>query len=51
MFRRGAVSGGEKTMRFDKSDPASPGLEIRFFPEIATTIPSDEKYGFLFEIV
>lgn len=51
VFRRGAVSGGEKTMRFDKNDPASPGLELRFFPEIATTIPSEEKYGYLFEIV
>lgn len=51
VFRRGAVSGGEKTMRFDKNDPASPGLELRFFPEIATTIPSEEKYGYMFEIL
>ena len=50
VFRRGAVSGGEKTFRFDKSDPASPPLEIRFFPEIATTIESEDAYGRILEI-
>jgi hypothetical protein len=49
-FRRGAVAGGEKVFRFDKSDPASPGLEIRMFPEIATTIESEDAYGRIFEI-
>lgn len=49
VFRRGAISGGEKTFRFDKSDPASPGLEFRMFPEIATTIESNDAYGRLFE--
>jgi len=50
VFRRGAVSGGEKTFRFDKSDPTSPPLEIRFFPEIATTIESEDAYGRIIEI-
>jgi hypothetical protein len=50
VFRRGAVSGGEKAFRFDKSDPASPPLEIRMFPEIATTIAPEDAYGRAFEI-
>lgn len=50
VFRRGAVAGGEKVFRFDKNDPASPPLEIRMFPEIATTIDSMDAYGRLFEI-
>jgi hypothetical protein len=50
VFRRGAVAGGEKVFRFDKNDPASPPLEIRMFPEIATTIASEDAYGRLFEI-
>jgi len=50
VFRRGAVAGGEKVFRFDKSDPASPPLEIRMFPEIATTIGSEDAYGRVFEI-
>lgn len=51
VFRRGAVAGGEKTFRFDKTDPASPPLEIRMFPEIATTIPSEDAFGRVFDIV
>lgn len=50
VFRRGAVSGGEKTIRLDKSDPASPALDLRFFPEIATTIEAEDQYGREFEI-
>lgn len=50
VFRRGAIAGGEKVFRFDKNDPASPGLEIRMFPEIATTIESEDAYGRIFEI-
>lgn len=50
VFRRGAVAGGEKTIRFDKNDPASPSLDLRFFPEIATTIAAEDQYGRLFEI-
>jgi len=50
VFRRGAVAGGEKTIRFDKSDPASPALDLRFFPEIATTIAAKDQYGRQFEI-
>jgi hypothetical protein len=51
VFRRGAVAGGEKTLRFDKNDSASPGLEIRMFPEIATTIDPMDAYGRIFEVV
>lgn len=51
VFRRGAVSGGEKTIRLDKTDSASPGLEIRMFPEIATTIAPEDAYGRIFEVV
>lgn len=50
VFRRGAVSGGEKTFRFDKNDPSSPSLDLRFFPEIATTIDAQDQYGRIFEI-
>jgi hypothetical protein len=51
VFRRGAISGGEKTFRFDKSDSASPGLEVRMFPEIATAIDPQDAYGRIFEVV
>lgn len=51
VFRRGAITGGEKTFRFDKTDPASPGLEIRMFPEIATTIAPEDAYGRIFEVI
>lgn len=50
VFRRGAVSGGEKTLRFDKSDPSSPALDLRMFPVIATTIAAEDQYGRIFEI-
>lgn len=50
VFRRGAIAGGEKTIRFDKNDPASPALDLRFFPEIATTIAAEDQYGRIFEI-
>lgn len=49
VFRRAAISGGEKVFRFDKNDPASPALEFRAFPEIATTIDSNDAYGRLYE--
>ena len=49
VFRRAAISGGEKVFRFDKNDPASPPLEFRAFPEIATTIESNDAYGRLYE--
>lgn len=51
VFRRAALSGGEKVFRFDKNDPASPPLEFRAFPEIATTIPPEDAYGRLYEHV
>lgn len=50
VFRRGAIAGGDKTFRFDKNDPASPALDLRFFPEIATTIAAEDQFGRLFEI-
>lgn len=50
VFRRAAISGGDKVFRFDKSDPASPPLEFRAFPEIATTIDPQDAYGRLYEI-
>lgn len=49
VFRRAAVSGGDKTFRFDKNDPVSPALEFRAFPEIATTIPAKDAYGRVYE--
>lgn len=50
VFRRGQVSGGERTIRFDKTDPVSPALEIRMFPEIATTIAADDAYGRIYQM-
>jgi len=49
VFRRAAVSGGEKAFRFDKTDPASPPFELRAFPEIATTINPEVAFGALFD--
>lgn len=49
VFRRGAIAGGEKTFRFDKNDPASPPLEVRMFPEIATTIAPEVQFGGVFD--
>jgi hypothetical protein len=49
-FRRASLSGGDKTVRLDKSDSASPPLEFRAFPDIATFIPSEEAYGSIFDI-
>ena len=49
VFRRAQISGGEKTFRFDKNDPASPPLEFRSFPEIATTIDPEDAYGRWYE--
>jgi hypothetical protein len=50
VFRRGALSGGDKVFRFDKSDPISPALEVRFMPEISTAISADQAYGLFFDI-
>jgi hypothetical protein len=50
VFRRGQVSGGERVFRFDKTDPVSPALELRMFPEIATTIPAADAYGRLYQM-
>lgn len=51
VFRRGALTGGDKAFRFDKNDPASPALDLRFFPEIATSIPAEDSYGRIYEIL
>jgi len=51
VFRRVQLQGGEKALRFDKSDPASPALEFRAFPELATTINPEDQFGAYFEIV
>ena len=51
VFRRGQVTGGEKVLRFDKNDPASPPLEFRAMPEIATTIDPQDAYGRWYEII
>ena len=50
VFRRAAISGGEKMFRFDKNDPASPGLEFRAFPEISTAIDPQDAYGRLYNV-
>ena len=49
VFRRAAISGGEKTFRFDKNDPVSPPFELRAFPQIATSIVPEFAYGALFD--
>lgn len=51
VFRRAQLQGGEKALRFDKSDPMSPPLEFRAFPELATTINPEDSFGAMFEIV
>lgn len=51
VFRNVEVAGGDKTWRFDKSDAVSPGLDLVAFPEIATTIPSEDAWGRAFDII
>lgn len=51
VFRRAQLQGGEKALRFDKSDPVSPALEFRAFPELATTINPEDQFGAYFEII
>ena len=51
VFRRGSLDTGDRTMAFDKTNPASPALDIVLMPEIATTIDSGDSYGRLFEII
>lgn len=51
VFRRVQPAGGDVTWRFDKSDPVSPALELVAFPEIATSIPSEDAYGRSFNIL
>ena len=49
VFRKGQITGGEKPFRFDKNDPASPPLEFRAMPELATTIDPMDAYGRWYE--
>lgn len=49
-FRLASLSGGDKTVRFDRSDSVSPPLEFRAFPDIATYISSEQAYGDIFDI-
>jgi hypothetical protein len=49
-FRKASLTGGDKTLRFDKNDPVSPPLEFRAFPDIATTIPAEDAYGAIYNI-
>lgn len=51
VFRRVQLAGGDKVFRFDKSDPISPALELLSFPEIATSIPSEDAWGRSFDII
>lgn len=51
VFRRVQPAGGDRTWRFDKSDPVSPGLELTALPEIATNIPADLAFGYAFDII
>lgn len=51
VFRWAELAGGEKTYRFDKSDPNSPPFEMLIFPELATTIDSGDAYGREFDII
>lgn len=49
-FRRAQLTGGEKVIRFDKSDPASPPLEFRVYPEISTALPAARAYGVMLDL-
>lgn len=49
VFRRAAVAGGEKTFRFDKTDPSSPAFELTALPEIATSINPEFAFGAMFD--
>jgi hypothetical protein len=50
VLRNGQLTGGEKVIRFDKNDSASPALEIRGYPELSTAIPAADAYGRLYDI-
>lgn len=49
VFRWAERTGGEKTIRFAKDDPASPPLEWIMMPEQATVLDAGEFYGYEFE--
>ena len=51
VFRNAEPAGGDRTWRFDKSDPVSPALELVAFPEQATTIPVEDAYGRSYDII
>jgi hypothetical protein len=49
-LRKAEPAGADRTWRFDKTDKVSPPVEFIGFPEISTTIPADQKYGYTFDI-
>lgn len=51
VFRRVQSAGGDQVFRFDKSDPVSPALDLLAFPEIATSIPSEDAFGRIFNVL
>jgi hypothetical protein len=51
VFRRAEITSGDKTLRFDRSDPVSPALEFLALPEIATSIPSDQAWGYALDVI
>lgn len=51
VFRNVEIAGGDKVWAFDKANPVSPALELVAFPEIATTIPSEDAWGRAFDII
>ena len=51
VFRRGQAASGDDVFRFDKTDPVSPAFDVIMFPEIATTIPSEDAFGRIFDVI
>lgn len=51
VLRKVEPAGADKTWRYDKSDKVSPAIELIAFPEISTTIPAGQKYGYRFDII
>ncbi len=49
VFRNVEPSGGDRTWRFDRSDAVSPALDLVSFPELATAIPVEQRWGVEFE--
>lgn len=49
-LRKAEPAGADRTWRFDKTDKVSPPIEFIGFPEISTTIPAEQQYGYSFDI-